>query len=155
DKVIATAERAALVCLDRATGKQLWSKTLTEADAPAELKEKVKSGLDGQAQAGMATPTPICDGQNVYVVFGSGVIACFDMKGERKWFKYIEPVGLGYGQSSSPVLADDKLIVYLDGMAALDTKTGKTVWENKEVDKAYGSPVLMTLGQTKLIITPM
>src|SRR5262249_33747629 len=31
----------------------------------------------------------------------------------------------------------------------------KTVWENKEVDKAYGSPVLMTLGQTKLIITPM
>jgi outer membrane protein assembly factor BamB len=154
-KVFVTAEKSSLVCLDRATGKQLWSKTLTEADAPAELKAKVKEGLDGQAQAGMATPTPTSDGEGVYVVFGSGVIARFDLNGERKWFRHIEPVGLGYGQSSSPLLADGKLVVYLDGMAALDTQTGKTVWENKEIDKAYGSPVLMTLGNTKVVITPM
>jgi outer membrane protein assembly factor BamB len=98
----------------------------------------------------------VCDGEGVYVVYGTGVIARYAMTdGALKWFRYIEPVGLGYGQSSSLLLADGKLIVYLDGMSALDAQTGKTLWENKEIDRAYGSPVLMKLGKTDVIVTPL
>lgn len=154
-KVFVTSNKAILSCLDRTNGKQLWRKTLNPEDVPADFQEKLKEGLAGQPAAGMATPTPICDGAGVYVVFGAGAIARYDLEGNRKWFKYIEPVGLGYGQSSSPVLADGKLVVYLDGMAGLDAQTGKTVWENKDIDKAYGSPVLMTLGTTNVVITPV
>ena len=42
---------------------------------------------EGQSgsEAGESAVTPVSDGQNVWVVYGSGVVACFDLAGNRKW----------------------------------------------------------------------
>jgi outer membrane protein assembly factor BamB len=90
----------------------------------------------------------------VFVNYGSGAVCRYDLDGTRRWFRLVKPVGLNYGHSASPLLADGKLVVYLDGLTALDAQTGRTIWENKAVKRAYGCPVLMTLGQTKVVITP-
>ena len=34
---------------------------------------------------GYSTATPVTDGKHVYVHFCSGVVACYDMDGNRKW----------------------------------------------------------------------
>jgi outer membrane protein assembly factor BamB len=154
DRVFVTSEKSTLCCLDRKTGKTVWSKTHGIDDVPGEFKKSLQESLNGSPTAGFAVPTPICDGQNVFVVFGSGVVACYDMIGNCKWIRCIEPSGLTYGHTSSPLLADGKLIVSLAGFAALDLQSGKTIWENNEIEQAYGSPVLMKLGQSSVIITP-
>lgn len=153
-KVFVTSEKSLLTCLDRTNGQILWKKTHNAEDVPAEFKDKVKERLDGQSDAGFATPTPVCGNEGVFVVFGSGVICRYDLDGNRKWFRFIEPVGLHYGSSASPLLGDGKLVVSLDGLAALDAQTGSTVWEHKDVENAYGTPAFMTLGQTRVIVTP-
>jgi outer membrane protein assembly factor BamB len=154
DKVFVTSEKSTITCLNRADGKEVWKKAIDADFAPGNFKDKLKSNIENAPSAGLATPTPVCDGEAVYAVFGTGAICCFELNGVRRWFDFIDPVGLNYGQSASPVLADGKLIVYLDGLSALDSKTGKILWEQKEIEKAYGTPAVMTLGQTKVVVTP-
>ena len=53
---------------------------------------------------GYSSPTPATDGRNVYVLFGTGVAACYDLEGNRKWARVVEKPTHGYGHSASPLL---------------------------------------------------
>jgi len=60
---------------------------------------------------GYAAATPTSDGQNVYVLFGSGIVVCYDLNGNRKWIKVIELENGEHGNCTSPLLIDDMLVI--------------------------------------------
>lgn len=67
-------------------------------------------------------PTPVSDGQHVYVWNGMGVAACYDLDGRRQWITRVPTGPLEYG--SSPALADGVLAVFLGKLHGLNAKTG-------------------------------
>ncbi len=154
NRVFVTSEKCTLNCIDRKSGQLLWKKTTRVQDAPADFRETVQDSFERPRPSGLAAATPVCDGEHVFVLFGTGEVSCYDFEGNRTWSRFIKPAAMQYGHSASPLLADGTLVVSLDGLTALDSKTGKTIWENKAVKPAYGCPVLMTLGATRLVITP-
>jgi outer membrane protein assembly factor BamB len=102
----------------------------------------------------------------VYNMNGHGRVACLDAAtGEEKWAaKILERFGAKvprFGMSECLLIDGDNLIV-TPGIgnamvAALDKKTGKTVWTGKatpqETEEAgYSSPILVTMGGKKLIV---
>lgn len=102
---------------------------------------------------GYSSPTPVSDGKNVYVVFGTGVAACYDMKGNRKWIKLIEKPTDAWGHSASPALVGDKLLVHIKNMIALDKKTGEVIWKS-EAKPRWGTAAHTRIGDVDVIITP-
>lgn len=103
---------------------------------------------------GYSTCTPVSDGKNVWVLFGTGVTACYDLDGNRKWITFVEQPTKGYGHSASPLLADGKLIVHIRGVTALDAATGKILWQNKTSRSAWGTGIIEKIGRTEVVITP-
>ncbi|MFH1022199.1 MAG: PQQ-binding-like beta-propeller repeat protein [Planctomycetota bacterium] len=101
---------------------------------------------------GYSSPTPTSDGKFVYVLFGTGTAACYDLDGNRKWARIIERTKEGYGHCSSPLLLGGKLIVHIMNVSALDPQTGKTLWETPSGPR-FGSPVPARAGDTDVIVT--
>ena len=106
DKILLTSEPALVVCVDATQGKILWKKNNAFSDLPEKVKEVPVPG--GKAGAGNAAATPASDGQCVYACFGYGIVACYDLQGQRKWITCLKGTPPGYGRSASPVLVGDK-----------------------------------------------
>lgn len=102
---------------------------------------------------GYSSPTPASDGKNVYVVYGTGVVASYDMDGNRKWIKFVEKPTHGWGHSASPVIVGDKLIVQILNLTAFDKNTGEVIWQSKANPK-WGTAEQLKIGDTDIIITP-
>src|SRR5262249_10456251 len=68
---------------------------------------------------GYSSPTPVTDGKHVYVLYGNGLVASYDLDGKRQWLKLIEHSGMYFGQGASPVLVGDKLLVHFEDLVAL------------------------------------
>lgn len=93
---------------------------------PGQFRRKWDGHLASHfAIVGFST-TPVSDGRSVYAFFGSGVAACFDLEGNRKWIRRLEGRELSY--SCSPALIAGKLLVIFNGLHALDAQTGKLLW---------------------------
>ena len=152
DRVFVTSEDDKLLCVNRKTGKILWEHTNGFAD----LTPKTKAPEEASpTSCGFTTPTPVTDGNRVYVIFGTGIVASYDFEGQRQWIRYlVEPQTLEYGRSPSPVLVAGKLVVMIGHLTALDAATGKTAWEVADVAETYGTPVITKLGDTPVVITP-
>ena len=107
---------------------------------------------------GYASPTPASDGKQVYAVFGTGMVACYDLEGRRRWARRLEthPSQYSeprlYGVPESPLLAGGLLLVHLLKLTALDPATGRTVWE-AEADVHFGSPVRVRVGTIDAVLT--
>lgn len=148
-----------LLCLDRATGRELWRK---QYDRGNEIKMKQN----------MSSPTPVTDGKLVWVTSGNGVVACFDFKGNEQW-KFDIPkaygkIGIQFGYGSSPLLVDGKLVFQmLQGfftdepsyVFALDAATGKPLWRvdrwtdaEFETPDSYTTPTVVTVEGKKQIV---
>jgi outer membrane protein assembly factor BamB len=106
------------------------------------------------AKNSYASPTPILDGDRVYVHFGADGTAALSTSGEILW-KTRLPYESQHGNGGSPTLYRDLLIVNCDGnggdayVVALDTKTGKTRWRTNRrdpADQAYTTPLVITAG---------
>jgi outer membrane protein assembly factor BamB len=108
-----------------------------------------------------ASPTPIVDGDRVYVHFGAEGTAAVSTSGEILWTTH-----LGYesqhGNGGSPTLYRDLLIVNCDGnggeayVIALDTATGKTRWKTsrrRPADQAYSTPLVITVDQQDQLVS--
>ena len=113
----------------------------------------------GESEGGESAATPVSDGQHVYVLFGCGVVACFDLQGNRKWTASVGVKHQEHGYCASPCLIDGKLIVksskYL-GAVALDCKSGAVVtpmplWKTKGLHM-MSSPVEVAAGGEKLAV---
>lgn len=104
---------------------------------------------------GYSTPTPTSDGQTVYVVFGTGVAAAYDLDGARKWIRHVDRPQAGWGHSSSPVLFEKggTLIVHLKDVIALDTASGAEKWRATS-SHSFGSPIGFEIGGVGVVATP-
>lgn len=90
-----------------------------------------------------ATPTPVVEGDRVYVSFGSQGLACLDRQtGDKVWGRRDLRVYQPVRQGSSPIVDDENLYVAFDGtdqqfFVAIDKETGDTRWQvdrNVETD---------------------
>ncbi len=140
-----------LVCMDKATGKILWQKTVKEA-LPHE---------GHHPSHGFSSYSPVTDGKYVWVNFGSRGVHCYDVDGNHKWSVELAKLATrnSFGEGSSPALAGDKLIVIMDQQVeskiyALDKLTGKTIW-SKDRDEltSWVTPLIVDVdGKTQVIV---
>jgi len=102
---------------------------------------------------GFSSYTPVSDGQGLYVFYGNGVLAAYDLTGQRRWGKIVDKPTHGWGQSSSPVLADGKLLLHVAALVAYDPATGNELWRTPS-EWGWGTPAVTKLGETTIAITP-
>jgi outer membrane protein assembly factor BamB len=120
------------ICLDRATGEILWSRTL-----PQERDQRLHRLND------RASPTPATDGANVYVFFGDFGLVSYGPEGNQRWVYPLGPFLNQHGMTASPILVDNKVILVCDQdkgsfVLALDKDTGEVVWRTERPEAAYG-----------------
>ena len=84
-----------------------------------------------------ASPTPVIEGDRIYVTWGSPATACLDTKnGKVVWQRRDIECNHYRGAGSSPISFGGLLIMNFDGsdhqfIVALDKKTGKTAWKQQ------------------------
>jgi outer membrane protein assembly factor BamB len=135
------------LCLDRESGAALHDvviSTLTEKGAAHDKNT-------------LASPTPVLEGDRVYVHFGPHATACLSNDGKILWRTVLAHEQL-YGPSSLPLLYGAVLIVPCLGtdvryMVALDKITGEQRWKQTfEGRNAESTPLLIrTPSGTELI----
>lgn len=141
-----------VVCFRAKDGQKLWD-------------EKIKPGPWQLAdlRGGYTAPTPATDGQRVYALFGSSVLAALDLEGKEVWRKEIAPHFFDVAIGTSPVLFGDTVLVVCDQIKshkastikAFDTKTGELRWEQKRPDEdwTHSTPTLAKInGKTQLLV---
>jgi outer membrane protein assembly factor BamB len=149
DRVFICQEPETLICLSSADGSNIWEATL-EWDALSNGKSRPSK----HEANGYSTPTPLSDGKHVYVVFGSGIAAAFDLEGKKIWARIIGRSAHEWGHSASPVFSSGKIIVHMNNkVLALDPKSGKTLWSSPSLS-FWGSPLPLELGTRHAILTP-
>lgn len=112
--------------IDAATGKIDWNNELFSIDAGAAGAMHKKNTL--------ASPTPLVDGQRVFVHFGPNGTASLDLDGKILWKKNDIKYPSVHGGGGSPTLVGDALIFSCDGasdpfLLALDANTGAPKWK--------------------------
>ncbi len=133
-------ERAVLA-FSADTGKLLWRRVVADG-AP-------KEPLPSVSDYGLALPTPACDEDGVYALFGTGDLAAFSSDGAPRWQRFFHRPVLGYGFASSPCVADHLLLLQFDDLTdgfvmAVDTRNGETRWQHsRSRGAAWSSPMLI------------
>ena len=120
---LVTASLRALA-FDVASGREVVNVEVFRLDNPGEINTKNSR----------ASPTPIVDGDRVYVHFGAEGTAALTTAGKILWATRLR-YDSQHGSGGSPVLYRDVLIVNCDGwgddayVVAIDTNTGRTRWK--------------------------
>jgi len=121
---------------------------------------RLKSARLANPKNSFASPTPIIDGERVYVHFGAFGTACITQSGEIVWKTKLEYDNGQHGTGGSPVLYQDLLIISCDGndvqyVVALDKLTGKVRWKkSREGYQAYTTPLIVDLPGSPQVISP-
>ena len=149
DKIFLTsAEGNALVLMCISTeGEELWKQTVGRGN------RSVRGG-----EGNSAAPSPVTDGEHVWVFLGTGDLACYDFDGNQVWHTNLaERYGsfnLYFVMSTTPLIDKDRLYIHLIHsnawvVLALDKMTGKEIWKHNrksdatdECEQAYTSPIL-------------
>lgn len=105
------------------------------------------------ADTGYTSPTPVSDGTHVWVDFGTGVTACYDTEGTRRWIMIADQPAHHYGHSSSPIIVADKLLVLYRQLVALDPLTGETLYRVAARPR-WGTPTITRIGGMEAAIMP-
>ncbi len=138
-----------LLCLGLG-GVQVWSKALG-AEIPAKHKKATGSN-----------PSPLTDGEHVFVYFKSGDLGCFSLDGELVWavnvhkkFGDVTVETLWWDLGNSPVLIDGAIVVSCvqsgpSWVAALRAADGKVLWKidrdleaPREANQSYSTPTVV------------
>ena len=107
-----------------------------------------------------ASPTPIVEGDRVYVHFGAEGTAALTTSGDIVW-KARFPYESQHGNGGSPVLYGDLLIFSCDGsddafVVAVDKRSGKVRWKTSRRqpwDQAYSTPLVIRVGDRDQIVS--
>ena len=147
--------------LDRRNGNIIWKRHLGDGD-------------HRERKQNMSSPSPVTDGEHVWVMTGTGFLKAFDFDGDELWTRNIPQdywrFGLNWGYASSPLLYKDALFVQvLHGMKTddpsyvlrIDKTTGETVWMVErptdavmESPDSYTTPALLEYdGKVEIVIT--
>jgi outer membrane protein assembly factor BamB len=135
---------------DVATGREVVNTEVFRIRSAAPLNDKNTR----------ASPTPILDGDRVYVHFGADGTAALTTAGEVLWkarFDYNSQ----HGDGGSPALYGDLLIVNCDGddeafVVAVDKQSGKVRWKTtrrRPFAQAYSTPLVIRVGDRDELIS--
>jgi len=118
-------------------------------------KKKYHTRLEGHLEGHFGivgfTTTPVSDGRHVWAFTGFGVVACYDLDGNRKWIRRLEvPREISY--SCSPAIIGDRLCVVFNGLHGLDAATGKTIWSDPK-GHSIASLIPATIRGTDVVFT--
>ena len=112
------------IAIDAKSGKIVFEKQLFYVEKP-QYVHKFNT---------YASPTPVIEGEHVYLTWGSPGTACLNAKTRKVLWKRSDFVCDHFrGSGSSPIIHGDLLILTFDGadhqyIAAIHKRTGKTVW---------------------------
>lgn len=148
-------QRQAVFGFDRETGKQKWA-TIISQGGFAKVHPKNTH----------ASATTCSDGQQVYATFchhNKIEAVALDMEGKIVWRRDVGgfvPKQYEYGYAASPTLYNGTLIISGDcdtvaWVKALNTKTGRVVWQQNRPKKLnWSSPIVANVaGKEQLLIS--
>ena len=146
-----------LLCLDARSGTPRWERVATSG------RPKVKR----HPKSSHANSTPVTDGERVVAFFGSEGLYCYSADGELQWKRDFGVLDSGFfavpaaqwGFASSPVIHGNFVVIQCDVqkdgfVAALDLKTGDTVWRTPRSDvPTWSTPCIHShSGGTQVIL---
>ena len=147
-----------VVCLDVATGKELWRQSVKAR----QFSRNLKTSRGNQRHIGGPISTPTLDAKTgrLYTYSCDGILACWDTTaaGKPVWQKdllgtYRPKIAREeFGQVSSPLIDGDRVVVEVGDqpsghLIAFDARTGEEVWRSKigRVHGRSGGPVKTTV----------
>ena len=111
-----------------------------------------------------ASPTPVFDGEHIFVHFGHQGTACVTLDGEVVWRNASLAYAPVHGNGGSPVVVGEHLIFSRDGkdisqVTALDKSTGEIAWQRQrdiETPKRFSfcTPLVLALDGRVQVILP-
>ncbi len=144
--------RFSVLCLNRATGRTIWQRTVNES-VPHEGRHPTN---------GYASASPTTDGTHLYVSFGSRGIYCLDQNGNTVWKRNLGRMRTryGWGEATSPALHGDSLVVNWDHedqsfLVVLDKRTGQTRWKlDREEPTTWATPLIVqSAGKSQIVVS--
>lgn len=161
----ASGDDLVLLCIQAEDGRVLWSRKVTDGNQDARAGE-----------GNSASPSPVTDGQHVWVFFSTGILAAYDFDGQLVWKldcgQRFGELDIQFGLTSTPVLDGDALYLQLihgpmvrgndqrtGKVIKLDKLTGETIWEHDRITDAefeckhsYASPLLFEDSSQRYLI---
>jgi outer membrane protein assembly factor BamB len=142
------------LCVDADRGNIVWNVEVFHQP----------EGVIVHAKNGHASPTPITDGQRLFVHFGTNGTACLTLAdGKILWRNQQLKYAPVHGSGGSPVLAEDLLIVSCDGrdeqfVAAIDKVSGTIRWRtprnmNPANGFSFGTPLIITIKDRQQVVS--
>jgi outer membrane protein assembly factor BamB len=121
---------------------------------------RLRNGAVINPKNSRASPTPVVEGDRVYVHFGADGTAALTTAGEVVWTARF-PYASQHGNGGSPTVHGDLLIFSCDGhdqafVVALDKRTGKVRWKTgrrQPFDQAYSTPLVIRVGDRDQVIS--
>ena len=145
-----------LIALDKATGKVVWDRVAFEGTPKTKRHPK----------SSQASATPVTNGRQVIVSFGSEGLYSYDLTGKLLWKKDLGVLNSGWffdpdyewGIGSSPIVYKNMVIVQCDiqrgsFIAAFDAATGKEVWRTQRDEiPSWSTPTIFeSNGKAELV----
>ncbi|HUU23494.1 MAG TPA: PQQ-binding-like beta-propeller repeat protein [Phycisphaerae bacterium] len=139
-----------VVCYSRKDGKLLWQTPVE----PGPIKQ-----IDGRASS--AAPTPCSDGQSVFALFGSGVLAAVDLKdGREKWRQELKDTAFDCVIGNSPILCAGSVLFVADqykeksAVYAWDPATGQLKYQQKRPAETFchSTPIVVKMEGKEQVI---
>lgn len=144
-------------CFRAANGELAWKQTAPSTPSSASPPPKVME------DTGYAPSTAATDGRRVYAIFANGDLVACDFTGAVVWSRSFGIPKNSYGHAASLLVYRNLLIVPFDQggkkdklskLYALDSATGKTVWEQaREVPSSWSTPIVVSVGDKPQLIT--
>lgn len=136
---------------DLETGKQNWSDVCVR-QAPHEGRHKTST---------YAAASPMTDGQQLIVGFGSFGIFSYSLDGKKQWSIDLGDMHTrrGWGEATSPVLVDGLVIMNWDNedqsfIYALDARTGQQKWKvARDEPTTWATPLIIERDGKKQVVT--
>jgi outer membrane protein assembly factor BamB len=148
------------ICLDLATGKEIHNVEVLAKENPGRVHTKNSH----------ASPTPVIEGDRVYVHFGTHGTGCLSTEGKIIWTKILKYNHV-HGPGGSPVIFEDLLIINCDGgdtqfVYGLDKRTGEIRWKTPRahigearlagranVPMGFSTPLLVEVGGVTQVVS--
>lgn len=153
----ANDQHLSALCLDGKTGEIKWRR---------DIFRLVHDGAESiHGKNTHASPTPIADGNLLYVHFGANGTACLSLDGDIKWAVTPFSFKQQHGNGGSPALINDLLVVNCDGadiqfVAALSVADGDVRWKKErppiETKKGFSfcTPLVIEVDGQNQIVSP-
>jgi outer membrane protein assembly factor BamB len=131
-------ERRLTICLDAATGRELWRREIT----PVRMQKAFHANDP-------ASPTAAADEDGVIVFFADFGLAAYTPEGKDRWTHPLGPFKSFYGMAGSPVLTGDLVVLLCDQrsgsfLIAVDRKSGRLRWrrERPQAVEGWATPIV-------------